>query len=148
VIAFTQEHYSLELGLELLPLVRRNWRESPSYEEGVDADPDFERYRRLDEAGACLFLSARDAGTLIGYVVFFVLQSPHHKSLLVAHGDAFYVLPEHRGHGLALYRKAEAMLRERGVKRVGFTVDIGSYLHQLLGSVGYRNDELVVEKIL
>lgn len=148
MIAFAQEHYSFELECELLPLTRRNWRESPSYEEGIDADPDFARYRKIDEAGACLFLAARDEGRLVGYAVFFVMQSPHHQTLCVAHGDALYVLPEYQGAGVGLYRRAEAMLKERGVKRVGFQVDIGSKLHRFLTAEGYRDDEITVEKDL
>lgn len=147
-LAFTQEHYSFELECELIPLTRRNWRESPSYEEGIDADPDFARYKRIDEAGACLFLAARDEGRLVGYAVFFIAHSVHHQTMLVAHGDALYMLPEYRGHGLGLYRQAEAMLKERGVKRIGFSVDRDSYLHMLLRSVGYRDDEIMVEKDL
>jgi GNAT superfamily N-acetyltransferase len=148
-VEFAQEHYSFELAAEILPLARLNWRESPSYEEGVDADPDFARYRVIDEAGACVFLSAREAGKLVGYIVFFVLPSIHDKRLLVAHGDAFYVLPEYRAQASReLYKRAETMLKARGVKRVGFTVDKGSDFHRLLNTLGFRDDELIVEKNL
>jgi GNAT superfamily N-acetyltransferase len=143
-----QEHYSEAICTEMLPLVQRNWRESTSYEEGLEADPDFARYKRLDDAGMCLCLTARAEGRLVGYVVFIVSTSTHHKTVLCGAGDALYLEPEFRGHAAELLRQAEQMLRARGVRRLGWPVDEGSPLRKLLKSFDFHDDEIVMEKVL
>lgn len=144
-----QEHYSESLRRELLPHLQANWRESPSYEPGIEADPDWERYKLLDEAGAVLCVTCRnDADMLLGYIIVLAFRSMHHRTIYCAQGDAFYVLPEHRHHAAALYRHAEDLLVQGGVTRIGWPVVFNSPLHELLVSLGFVEDEMLLEKRL
>lgn len=144
------QRYSEEFAKELLPLLRKNWRESPSYEEGLEADPDFEMYRRLDQAGVLLCLTLRDTNTrkLVGYVVYVVSPSTHHRTITVGRGDVMYVETEFRGKAKEMLMTAERFLRARGCKRLGWSVDRDGRLHRLLLSVGFYEDEVILEKKL
>jgi hypothetical protein len=148
--AIAVEHYSDEFAKELLPLLRKNWRESPSYEEGVEADPDFEIYRRLDHAGVLLCLTMRDKfrHALVGYVVYIVSPSTHHRTITVGRGDVMYVEIEYRRYAKEMLNTAERFLRSRGVKRLGWSVTRDSNLHRMLLAVGFYEDEVVLEKKL
>jgi len=148
MISYGWEHYSEALCQEMLPLLRANWRESSSYEEGIEADPDFERYRKLDAAGMCLCITAREEGRLVGYVVYVVTHSTHHKTIMCGIGDAAYTDPQHRGVGNQLLKIAEKHLKVAGVTRIGWTVDPRSRMHGLLLEDGYVPDEVIMEKRL
>ena len=143
-----QEHYCDALRDELLPLIVRNWRESPSYVPGVDADPDWQRYRLLDEAGAVLCLTVRKAGALVGYLVAFSHSSLHHRTIRCAQIDGFYILPAFRFAARRLYRMAEDHFIAAGITHVGWTVDRNSRLQALAQALGFRADETVMEKLL
>jgi GNAT superfamily N-acetyltransferase len=145
-----QERYSERLWRELMPLAQRNWEASPSFETEIPVDPDEQRYAVADQVGRCVCMVARSEGVIAGYAVFFVGTSTHHRTMLCGYGDSIYVEPEHQGSGLAsrLLAKCEDRLREMGVKRIGWTVDVGSAIHELLNAAGYGDDEIVVEKVL
>jgi GNAT superfamily N-acetyltransferase len=144
------ERYSEEFARELLPLLRKNWRESPSYEEGLEADPNFEMYRRLDQAGVLLCLTLRDDtdARLLGYVVYIVSPSTHHRTITVGRGDVMFIENGHRAKAKEMLNTAEKFLRGRGVRRLGWSVDRDGSLHRLLLSVGFYEDEVVLEKKL
>lgn len=144
------QRYSEEFAKELLPLLRKNWRESPSYEEGLEADPDMELYRRLDQAGVllCLTLRAFEDRRLVGYVVYIVSPSTHHRTITVGRGDVMYIEPRYRKHAKEMLMTAERFLRARGCKRLGWAVNQNGSLHRMLLSVGFYEDEIVLEKKL
>ena len=147
-IEYQVAHYSPELCQEMLPLLQANWRESASYEPGIEADPDFERYRRMDAAGLVMCITAREDRRLVGYVVYIVTHATHHKTILCAMGDAIYTDAEHRGLGPMFLKMTENALRAVGVKRLGWSVERGSRLHGLLLHDGWYEDEIVMEKKL
>lgn len=149
-IVISQEHYSPAFWAELAPLIERNWAESESYEPAIPVDPDVERYRKLDAAGALQCLTARLDGLLVGYAVFMVAYSIHHRTLLCAHGDAVYMLPQLGRYDavVALIDEAEARLSEMGVKRLAWWCEPQSKLARILASLGYKPDEVLMEKVL
>jgi GNAT superfamily N-acetyltransferase len=148
MIEYERARYSKALCQEMLPLLKANWRESASYEEGIEADPDFERYRKLDAAGMILCITAREAGRLVGYVVYVITHSSHHQTIVCGLGDAIYTDPDHRGVGNELLKLAENRMRAAGVKRLGWSVEEGSRIHRLLVETGFYPDEIVMEKRL
>lgn len=145
-----QEHYSEGLLAELEPLVQRNWIESESSKNGLKVDPAMERYIKLDQMGALVCLTARETGLLVGYLVFTVDYSLHHKSILCGKGDAVYVEfgPGRGGIAKDLIHEAERHMKARGVQRIGWYANPESRLHLLLRAMGYLDDEVVMEKVL
>jgi GNAT superfamily N-acetyltransferase len=144
-----QEHYSDALWGELLPLLERNWRESPSFKKELALDPDPAIYASLDANGLLRCITMRTgAGKLVGYVVYTVYRSPHHKTLLCAHGDVVYVDPDYRGLAAGLWKRAETLLRAQGVNWVGWSANPQSRLYTLLCEMGYKPDEIILEKQL
>jgi GNAT superfamily N-acetyltransferase len=148
VISIQRERYSERICAELLPLVRANWAESPSCEPGLEVDPDFERYRKLDEADILLCFTAREGEELIGYVIYVVSTSRRHRTVLCGYGEAFYIKPDYRGHGPQLLRAAHQALIARGVRRLGWLVDEESTLARLLLKCEFHRDEIMLEKKL
>lgn len=142
------EHYSEAFAKELLPLLRKNWQESPSYEPDLEVDPNFDVYRQLDEAGVLLCITLRDGVRLVGFVVYIVSPSVHHRSMMVGRGDVMYIEPPYRGQSKELLSTAEHLLRAHGVKRLGWAVTNGGSLYKLLRAIGFRDDEIVLEKNL
>lgn len=143
-----QEHYSEALRDELLPLIVRNWRESPSYVPGIDADPDWERYRLLDEAGSILCLTVRAGSTLVGYLIALSHTSLHHRTIRCATIDAFFLLPPYRFFAGRLYRLAEDHFLAAGIRQVGWSVDRDSQVQAFAHSLGFDADEVLMEKTL
>jgi GNAT superfamily N-acetyltransferase len=143
-----QEHYAEALVAELEPLLKRNWEESPSFKADIKLDIDWPRYKKLDDLGMVMCVTGRINGELIGYCIWFIVQSFNYKGLRTAHGTAFYVKPEHRGNGVPLLRGGERLLKAQGIKRFYWFCNEGTLLHKLLLGIGYDPDELVMEKIL
>jgi GNAT superfamily N-acetyltransferase len=149
-MVIAQEHYSDGFWAELKPLIERNWAESESYEPEIPVDPDVDRYRKLDAAGALQCLTARYDGMLVGYAVFMLGYSIHHRTILCAHGDAVYVLPQLGRYDavVALIEESERRLRARGTKRLAWWCEPRSKLARILASLGYTPDEILMEKVL
>jgi hypothetical protein len=149
-ITIQRERYSDALCAELLPLLKENWIKSESYKSELPVDPAFDKYQLLDKADLVLCITAREAGVLIGYTITFMNFSLHHKAVFVGHGDMIYV-EDGQGRGrvaLKLLRESERLMKARGVTYMGWFVNRGSKIHKLLLAVGYKDDEVVVEKRL
>lgn len=148
-IDIQQEHYSEQLKAELMPLLHRNWRESGSYEEGLEVDPNWPVYEKLDKLGVCQFLTARIEGVLVGYANFFISPSLHHRTVKAGMGDALYTLPEVAGAvAVRLVRESERRLKLAGVTRMGWWSFEGSRHQKILMIMGYEGDERMMEKVL
>ena len=142
------QHYTEEFAKELLPLLRKDWQESPSYEPDLEVDPNFDIYAKLDAAGALLCLTLRDATRLVGFLVYIVSPSTHHKSVMVGRGDVMYIEPGYRGHAKEMLWAAEQLLKAGGVRRLGWATHASSRLYKLLHATGFYDDEIVMEKKL
>lgn len=114
VTVYAREEYSDALVAEFAPLLDKHWREVAHYED-LPLLPQWERYAQLAQAGALAIFTARRGGQLIGYSVHIVAPSLHY-SVLIAHEDILFLLPEHRGTliGLKLIAFADEELRDLG----------------------------------
>ena len=142
------ERYSERLCEELLPLLKQNWEASASYKADITLKPDWPRYKKMDDMGMVLCLTARDEGRLVGYAIWFIVSSFNYESLKVAHGTAWYMAQGYKGHGVKLLRRGERMLIEHGIRRFYWFVSPGSPLQELLKAFGYEPDELIMEKTI
>jgi hypothetical protein len=149
-ITIQRERYSEALCQELLPLLKDNWVRTESYIGELDVDPAWDKYQRLDALDMVVCFTARLAGLLVGYVIYFTNFSLHHRTVKTAHGDMIYV-KDMTGLGrvvFALLTAAEEDLRARSVMYIGWFVHQDSVIRRILESRGYVADELVMEKKL
>jgi GNAT superfamily N-acetyltransferase len=150
MISIQRERYSDALCQELLPLLRDNWVRTESYISELEIDPAFKKYKKLDEMDMVTCITARRDGALVGYAIFFDNFSLHHQTVHTGHGDMIYVKDE-AGLGRTAFRlldAAEAHLRAKGVRYMGWFVRTGSRFYMILKSRGYVDDEIVMEKKL
>lgn len=115
---FQRESLTLDFFEEGLPLFHRHYRDI-SANQDIKLEIDFERYFRLQDAGAVRLFTARAAdGKLIGYAVFHVMTNMRYKSSLQATQDVLFVHPEFRGCGMKLVEFCDNQLRNEGVQVV------------------------------
>jgi hypothetical protein len=145
-IELQQEHYSEELVAELVPMLRKNWQSSSSYQESIDLQPNLARYKQMDAAGMVLCMTARDQGKLVGYCIWYIVTSLNYNGKS-AHGVAWYVDDEHHGYGISLLRRGHALLRAQKIDRFYWFAVPDSTLCRLLVADGYKPHEVVLEKI-
>lgn len=104
---------------ELKPLLPLHWEELALNKDDVPLDPQYDVYLQRDAAGEITFVTVRDDGALIGYLVGFVMPGLHYKTCLTCITDIFYLVQDKRafGAGTMLFDAAEKELKRRGVKR-------------------------------
>lgn len=78
------------------PLLAANWQESGVFRREEFA-PDRSRFEALESVGALRLFTARAAGLLIGYAVFFIQPHLMYPSLSFAQQAVLYMSPAHRG---------------------------------------------------
>lgn len=105
---------------EIVQLHLRHFAETESTYLTHPFRPDYTQYAQLEQEGRFRCYVMRSVtGQMIGYVMYFTTQSLH-GNFVDAQEDAFYIVPEFRGKGLArpLLRFAEADLAKYGVNYV------------------------------
>lgn len=96
---------------EAMPLIREHWQEIAEDKDLNELNPNHDLYRRIDDAGALLLLTARVGGDLVGYVLMTVVPHPHYRHRIMASEDAHFLHPDYR-NGLAGYRLIRRALAE------------------------------------
>ncbi len=133
---------------EARPLLVEHWREIAIDQETVPLEPDWHKYRVLEQAGLLDVTTARDCGRLVGYACYIVGANLHYKSLLVAEADIFFLKKEHR-HGWAGFRllqAAERNLAAAGIHRIVSRFKTSHDLGPVFRRLGYRPIEHVYVK--
>lgn len=137
--------------VEAEPLFQAHWREIARHRERVALDPDWARYRRLEDAGTLLAVTARHGWRLVGYETFLVSPHLHYRQIIVAGQDMVYLAPEHRAGGFAycaLLRFCDAELVKRGVNIVIRRDKAAHALDAVYRRVDHSLVERVHEKVL
>lgn len=130
---------------ELKVLHSNHYDETETLYKEREIDPDYEGYIELEHAGKFVLFTVRDTetGRLVGDLMYYLGQSAHNKSVLMAREDAFYIVKEHRGGQLAkmFLKFAETSLLQLGVGQIGMTDKSpcgGKSLKRLLEPLGYK----------
>ena len=79
------------------PMFFAHWKEIACNQDTVILEPDFDKYKNIEENGMLRIFSARDGGELVGYFISFVSPHLHYKSTIYAMNDIMYVIPSYRG---------------------------------------------------
>src|SRR5215475_10938247 len=101
-------------------LVHEYFRDTIAKENLPLLDIDWKVYIELERVGNTVVVGAWDEGKLVGFVMYVVMEHPHHKRVRYAHCDIIGVLPAYRGQriGRLLIAASEHLLRDKGVHYV------------------------------
>ena len=135
---------------EMLPLLKRHWREVALNHEAVPLDIDHEGYDALDEREALHILTVRRQGLLIGYHVAIVSGHLHYKSTLHGITDVYWIAPECR-HGVTAMRMFQAVERELaklGVRKLFTATKLHMDQGPLFERLGYKPVERLYAKLV
>ena len=123
---------------ELKAILPLHYEELALDKDKVPLSPQYDIYEAREAAGELIFVTAREAGELIGYFIGFVSPGLHYSTCLTCVMDIFYIHPAHRGSnfGFKLFDFVEKELKRRGVDRwfVGSKCHLdASWLFERLG---------------
>jgi GNAT superfamily N-acetyltransferase len=138
MITYHIESFSERLE-ELKALLPLHYEELALNKDKVPLSPQYEVYVDRERQGMLLFVTARDAGQLVGYFIGFVAPGLHYSTCLTCIMDIFYIAPDHRGSnaGFQLFKFVEKELKRRRVQRwfMGAKVHFDcSFLFEKLGA--------------
>lgn len=129
---------------ELQPLAEAHWTEVV-HEAGHHARLDRDAFEAAEDAERLLFLTARDAGALVGYCAILIVQHPHATGLRVAEVNGLYLQPAYRqawnAHELVGF--AHATLRDRGVDLIYQSSKVNHDIGSLFLRMGYQASEVL-----
>jgi hypothetical protein len=121
----------------LVPLLAQHYEELAPYKD-VPLDPDKDFFVKADETGMIRVYSAREAGVLVGYAVYFVRRDIHYKSIKLAQQDLIFVDPARRGRfGIRFIRWCEAQLKGEGVNLIMCHTKMGADFGAVFEHLGY-----------
>ena len=147
-VAFAREPLTSALLDEALPLLRAHWAEIAHYPD-IPLEVDAQTYERSEAAGIVRCFTARTAGALVGYALFFVRHAPHYASSLQAVQDVVYLAPAVRGGtGFRFIAWCDAQLAAEGVQAVYHHVKRAHDFGPLLERQGYALVDLIYAKRL
>lgn len=138
---------------EAKPLLPDHYDELSEHKQaGIPLDPQFDLYLARSAAGQVIYVTLRERGALIGYLVSFVAPGMHYQGCLTCTTDIFYVTPNLRGlHGGALLFDAwKKECARRGVKlmQIGIKTRHAKYAGPLLEAAGFQATELMFWQFL
>jgi GNAT superfamily N-acetyltransferase len=124
---------------EIRPVHETHYREIETNYLDQPFEPGYDRYVHLEQNGQFVLFTVRQNSTIVGYLQYYISRDMHAEGMYTAREDAFYLLPEVRGQGLApvVLDFAEHFLQKLGCKYVGMTdkspvggAAIGSFLEK------------------
>ena len=128
-----------------------HWRALALDQAEIPLTVDDALYSSCDKKGVLHVVTAREDGSLIGYIIIWVMPHPHYKEFgLQASTDAFFVVPKYRrgGTGARMLMFAEASLKERDVKKVSISVKIHEDHSDVMEALGWKPTDKVFAKLL
>jgi GNAT superfamily N-acetyltransferase len=110
------------------------------------AQPQWEQYAALEQAGLFNIIAAREDGRLVGFVSVLRSSLPHYGGPISVVESVFVRADRRRtGAGRALIRAAEALAALHGTGLL-ITAPAGSALERILPRLGYRHSNSVFAK--
>lgn len=105
---------------EAKPLMARHHEEVHERDSRMPFKPALQVAQALQEAGVLKIVTARSAGQLVGYCIWYLSPDLESEDVLVASQGPWYVLPEWRasGVGIRLVRESVRHLRDAGASLI------------------------------
>lgn len=110
------------------------------YRDGEELNPDYNRYFKMQDAGAYVMMTCRKDGALIGYIGFVVCPHLRFMGCTMAYEDLYYLKPENRQGrtGYKLFTESERLLKKRNVNRVVLSCKTFQDHSRLFDHLGYE----------
>ena len=109
-----------------------------------NANPQFERYHMLEDAGVLYVIGAFNGDALVGFAAILVAPLTHFDCISATTESFFVVSSERRsGMGLALLREAELLAQEHGAVGLFVSAPTGGRLDAILPRSGYTETNRV-----
>ena len=148
-LIFSLEPVTARLIEEIKPLLERHYEELGRYKE-LQLEPDFDSYLIAQEQKTVRVYTVRENTVLIGYTIFFVTHSLHHKNTQQALQDILWLDPKYRRQsiGADFLFWCEGRLRDEGVQIVLQVARNRATQGAILEATGYEILEWVYSKRL
>ena len=141
---------SHDLWAEIMPLLHEHKEEIANHAD-IALAPDVARYNEVEDIGKLRCYTARMAGVLVGYAIFFLDYNLHYSGSLQANQDVLFVSKTHRHGrvGIGLIWFTERELKAEGCQLVYHHLktkrpEIIALFHKL----DYVDADLIVSKRL
>ena len=120
-----QEELFKDIEQELSKIFPEHYAEVSSTPE-IPLDINYESYKNIQANGNLVLTTCRKNSELVGYTIFIVSPNIHNKGCLTAYEDLYYIRKQHRKGriGINLFKHAEEVLKQRGVKRIILTTKV------------------------
>lgn len=130
---------------ELKTLLGTHYEELALNKDKVPLAPQWPMYAQREAHGQLVYVTLRDDGELIGYIIMFVTPGLHYETCLTASMDILFVRPDRRDSAakgvFMMIDRLEAELKRRGVDRWF----MGTKLHKDIGAIFRRRGFEAVE---
>lgn len=135
---------------EVQPLLELHWEQIALNKNKIKLNPDWEQYKKLNDAGLLYFYSARNDGKLVGYFVAFVTPHLHYSDHKFATTDIIFIHPDYRkgSAGSRLIKYAEKHLQSIGCSTILINTKIHAPFDKLLLKLQYNCIERVYSKYI
>jgi GNAT superfamily N-acetyltransferase len=145
-----KQEFLLDVKDEVVLLIQDHFDEVYPARKVFKFDMDWDLYSQLENLGLLKIFTARDDGSLVGYL--FVVLSPnlHSKGSMLACDDGLYVAKSHRGKSVAkdLVCFTEHCLKKDGVKVFHIVGTTEKPIDSLVKRMGYVKVETKFQKVL
>lgn len=131
-------------------LIQSHFSEVYPMRDVCDWDMDWDAYEKLEELGMLKIFTARDDGSLIGYLWVILSPNLHSRGSVLACDDGLYVARTHRGQAVAkeLIQFTERCLKEDGIKTFHIVGTTEKPINGLMERMGYTKIETKFQKVL
>ena len=148
-VTYTTEKFS-DLIEEMKALFYEHWQEIANYKDRFPLNPDFNRYRKMDELGLLHTSIAREEEKIIGYCIFFVMPHLHYQDCIYAVNDVVFVSKAHRKGtvGMRIIKFSVGELTKRGVHRMVMHIKVNHDFGRVLERIGFVKTETQYDLLL
>jgi GNAT superfamily N-acetyltransferase len=136
---------------ELYPLFEEHYHEIAMYQDKIELDVDYDRYKLFEDLESLFTVIARDDNdNIIGYSVYIINTHLHYKSTLVAVNDIIFLDPAYRKGGLGkqMVDFCDAELKKRGVHLITLHMKTFAAFEELAVASGYDKAEYIYTKCI
>ena len=139
-----------EVVQEVQPLLVEHYDELTLNKQVVKLDPMWSEYALLEQLGRFVVFTARNEGELVGYSAYFVTKHLHYAGLTCAQNDVLFLRRDHRRGTTAIrfLDFCEQQLREQGVQKLTYHIKFSLDWRPVLHRRGFRDEEVMVAKLL
>lgn len=135
---------------ELSEIFPEHWKEIALDKNAIQLEPDYLRYRMLDQADILKIVTVRDSERLVGYYVSIVTNNLHYASCKTAYCDIYFLLPQYRQGfvGINLFKFMEQEMKKIGVKKIFTMTKVHKDNSALMKRLGYSWVEKIYSKLI